>query len=303
MVPIRRARRAAAAETVPGTAGWGRPGGCSRYAAFKITRPSALDGTGIRGGQRGHTGTWFLSGRRHLPVTRGSGVGHDLIEWAGPVLEQREGRPVRGLLPDLQPVDDRGDPPPHLAAINPGRDRATPTGRWPGTAASGDLLLALHRERWGYGPAGSRTWPRRPPRIRCSTTSGASKAAPLDEVTCPPTWSRAGRTKVSHPGTFEGFPDRLGAQVAGRARREEVGLLLQRRGPTRQQAFLDHSAGRATEVSDWPPVATRSGTEGTRGPEGRPPTGRCPARPPAAVPGRRRDAVPGAARRGVDGFL
>ena len=70
--PVRQARRAAAAGAVPGRRGGARPAVAVR--GLRVPRPGALDGAGIRGGERRHPRNLVLRRRRHVPVPRGGGV-------------------------------------------------------------------------------------------------------------------------------------------------------------------------------------------------------------------------------------
>ena len=174
--------------------------------------------------------------------------------------------------------------PPHLAAINPWEgwsDTYREVARHGGIPET--YFWPYIGERWGYGTGRVEDLAAETAAHPLFDDFWASKAAPLEPD------HRAGlrgRELVgpgpAHPGHVRGVrPDRLGAQMAGRARREEMGLLLQRRRPAAPAGVLRPlPAGPGHRDQRLAAGALPGpGARAPRGP-GRPrPTGPCPARP------------------------
>ena len=125
----------------------------------------------------------------------------------GPAMEQREGRHVRRLVPDLGAVVHRRHQSPAPGRHQPvgGLERHLPGGG-PSRRHPGDLLLAHFGQRWGCGTQLVEDLAAESAEHPFSTASGPAR---------PPTWPRSPRPPSSSPswsdqglhtrGTFEGF--------------------------------------------------------------------------------------------------
>ena len=218
------------------------PGQLSGLRRLRVTRPAALDGPGLRGRQRRHPRVLALARQRHLPVAGGSRVRPRLHRVGrGAAVEQREGRHVRRLVPDLGAVVDRRHQPAAPGRHQPvGRLERHLPGGGPSRRHPGDLLLALHRPAVGLrdapgGGSGGRN--RRASALRrlLGQQGGGSAADHRARL-------RRGqlvRPGPAHPGHLRGVQeDQLAAQMARRPRRQEVGLLLRTREPAAPAGVL-----------------------------------------------------------------
>ena len=255
-------------------------------------------------------GTWYSEGRATYHSPEEARAFADLVEWAGTQPWSAGKVGLSGVSYLSQPAVVRRRPEPAA----PGRDqpvggveRHLPRGR-PARRHPGDLLLALHlgalggRHHRDRGPGGRDG---RAPLVR--RVLGEQGRRTSRRSGCPPSSWPAGRTRAcTRRGTLEGFR-RIGsaAEVARRARPQEVGLLLragERRAPARLLRPLPAAAatrrpgpGRGcgrrcasgtTRAPGGPPGSGRSRTSSTGSCTWTPPSGSL-SWAPGAAEGRR----------------
>ena len=289
------------------------PGQLSRYTAFESPDPVFWTARGYAVVNADIPGTWFSGGDATFLSHEEAACGHDLIEWAGTQSwsNGRVGLSGVSYLTSSQ-WTIAATRPPHLAAINPWEgwsDTYREVARHGGIPET--YFWPYMGERWGNGTGRVEDLAAETAAHPLFDDFWASKAAPLSQVTVPAyvvaSWSDQGLHTRGHVRGVR--PDRLGAQVAGRTRREEVGLLLQRRRPAAAAGVLrPFPAGppdRDRRLAPGPLPGPRPRARGKL--EGRGRLARARHVVPAAVPGRRPDdrgdPEPGAAGRGRDGFL
>ena len=260
------------------------PGQLSPYAAFESPDPVHWTALGYAVVNADIPGTWFSGGDATFLSPEEAACGHDLIEWAGTQSwsNGRVGLSGVSYLTSSQ-WTIAATRPPHLAAINPWEgwsDTYREVARHGGIPET--YFWPYIGERWGYGTGrvedlGAET--RRASALGRLLGVQGGAAGPDHRA------GLRGRELVgsgpAHPGHVRGVhPDRFGAQMAGRARREEMGLLLQRRRPAAPAGVLRPlPAGPGHRDRRLAAGALPGqGAPGTKG-RGRPrTTGRCPAR-------------------------
>ena len=286
------------------------PGQLSPYAAFESPDPVHWTARGYAVVNADIPGTWFSGGDATFLSPEEAACGHDLIEWAGTQSwsNGRVGLSGVSYLTSSQ-WTIAATRPPHLAAINPWEgwsDTYREVARHGGIPET--YFWPYIGERWGYGTGRVEDLGAETAAHPLFDDFWASKAAPLGQITVP---GLRGRELVgsgpAYPGHVRGVrPDRLGAQMAGRARREEMGLLLQRRRPAAPAGVLrplPAGPGHRDQRLAAGPLPGQ-GARGPRGVEDRGRLARARHVVSAAVPGRRRGhADPGPARRGRHGVL